>query len=71
MGEQAGVGLVTSSKWWRHETHGQGGMTSDMPNKRDDSWFYEISGRFFTSLWWATIIILFGSIVAYLTFQFL
>jgi hypothetical protein len=42
-----------------------------MPNKRDDSWFYEISGRFFTSLWWATIIILFGAIVAYLAIQFL
>jgi len=42
-----------------------------MPNKRNDSWFYEASARFFTSLWWATIIIVFGTIVAYLTTHFL
>jgi len=42
-----------------------------MPNKRDESWLHETSARFFTSLWWATIIIVLGTIVAYLTAHFL
>jgi hypothetical protein len=42
-----------------------------MPSKRDDSWFYETSARFFTSLWWAIIIIVVGTIAAYLTTHFL
>jgi hypothetical protein len=43
-----------------------------MPNKHDDdSWFHEASARFFTSLWWATIILVIGTIVVYLLSQFL
>jgi hypothetical protein len=43
-----------------------------MPNnRRDDSWFYEASARFFSSLLWATIIIVFGTVVVYLTINFL
>jgi hypothetical protein len=32
----------------------------------EDSWFYEASARFFSSVLWATIIIVAGSVVAYL-----
>jgi hypothetical protein len=39
--------------------------------RRDNSWFHEASARFFTSLWWATIIIVLGTIVAYLATHFL
>ena len=43
-----------------------------MPKKeRDNSWFYEASARFFSSLLWATIIIVAGTVVVYLAFQFL
>jgi hypothetical protein len=41
-----------------------------MPNKQDDSWFYETSARFFSSLLWATIIIVGGTVVAYLATHF-
>ena len=37
-----------------------------MPNNRNESWFYEASTRFFSSLLWATIIIVAGTVVAYL-----
>jgi hypothetical protein len=38
-----------------------------MPNNLDESWFYvEASARFFSSLLWATIIIVAGTVVAYL-----
>jgi hypothetical protein len=36
-------------------------------NRRDESWFYEASTRFFSSLLWATIIIVSGTVVVYLT----
>ena len=42
-----------------------------MPNKHDDLWFHEASARFFTSLWWATIIIVIGTVVLYLLTHFL
>ena len=42
-----------------------------MPNKRDKSWFYEASARFFSSLLWATIILVPASVVVYLAFPFL
>jgi hypothetical protein len=41
-----------------------------MPNKQDESWFYEASARFFSSLLWATIIIVAGTVVAYLATHF-
>jgi hypothetical protein len=41
-----------------------------MSNNRDESWFHEASARFFTSLGWATIIIVVGAIVAYLLTRF-
>jgi hypothetical protein len=40
-------------------------------NRRDESWFYEASARFFSSLLWATIIIVSGTVVVYLTRHFL
>ena len=36
-------------------------------NRRDESWFYEASTRFFSSLLWATMIIGLGTVVVYLT----
>jgi hypothetical protein len=38
--------------------------------KHDDSWFYEASARFFSSLLWATIIIVVGTVFAYLATRF-
>jgi hypothetical protein len=34
--------------------------------KQNESWFYEVSARFFSSLWWATMIIVSGTLVTYL-----
>jgi hypothetical protein len=41
-----------------------------MPNRDDDSWFHEASATFFSSLRWATIIIVVGAIVVYLVARF-
>jgi hypothetical protein len=40
-------------------------------NGHDDSWFYEASRRLGASLWWAAVIIVSGTVVAYLLFHFL
>ena len=42
-----------------------------MKEPHDNSWFHEASARFFSSLWWATIMIVVSSVVAYLAFHFL
>jgi hypothetical protein len=36
-----------------------------------DSWFHEASARFFTSLWWAVVIIVSGTVLTYLATYFL
>jgi hypothetical protein len=38
-----------------------------MSNNRDESWFQEASTAFFSSVLWATIIIVAGTVVTYLT----
>jgi hypothetical protein len=43
-----------------------------MQQKRhDDSWFHDASARFFTSLGWAVVIIVLGTVFSYLASYFL
>ena len=46
-------------------------MVESMKEPHDDSWFHEASARFFSSLWWAVLIIAFGTVLTYLATYFL
>ena len=38
-----------------------------MAKERDDTWFHEVSANFFSSLRWAAIILVVGTVIVYLT----